>query len=356
MKTILSIIAKVCLTIIFLIMVLAAGEMYLRLFSPRAIIPRYVEIAPYGIRKNIGNVKGEMITCEYRHKFNTNSQGFRGVKEYSADQHIGVYRAIVLGDSVALGHGVSDEDTFSSILESRLCRARPSEVINMAVSGFGSAEELVQLINIGFRYYPDLIILAYFPNDPYNNVTSGLFKFQNNRLVRNEKNFVPAVYIRDALYKIPGYSFLCQNSHLLNFIRELISSYFMKELCKEQGVSSTSQSELNIKQKNLTAALINEILTESNKRRIPVIILDIPVAEQNHIFSNLPKSLLKLNNSDYLIDVKNQIYRNYPAHLLYYKKDCHPKPLCHKLIGEFLAIFIKEKLWTDRIRAAPVKR
>ncbi len=156
---------NIFLIIITCIIVLTIGEIYFRLFKPQSIVPRYVETSSYGIRKNIGNVRGKMITSEYKHKFNTNSQGFRGKREYSLEKPPNTNRIVVLGDSVTLGHGVEDEETFSAVLEKRLSQIKPTEVINMGVSGFGTAEELIQLRNVGLKYNPDLAILAYFPND-----------------------------------------------------------------------------------------------------------------------------------------------------------------------------------------------
>jgi hypothetical protein len=65
---------------------LGAAEIGFRVLSPQAIVPRYVETSPYGIRQNIPQVRGEMITPEYRHGFSTNSQGMRGVREYVVEK------------------------------------------------------------------------------------------------------------------------------------------------------------------------------------------------------------------------------------------------------------------------------
>src|SRR5574341_82819 len=194
---------------------LLVAEEALRLFAPQPIIPRYVETGPYGIRRNIAHVRGEMIVPEYRHRFATNSAGFRGIKEYAPTKPAGTYPSIVLGESVALGHGVGDEETFAALLEQDLNRNRPTEVLNLGVSGFGTAEELIQLRHVGLAYQPDLVVLAYFPNDPYNNVVSRLFNVVDGALVPDHPGFAPALYIRDRLYSLPGWSFLCQHSHLV---------------------------------------------------------------------------------------------------------------------------------------------
>src|SRR5262245_27985866 len=96
-----------CVSLLFSFLI---AEAYFRVLDPQPIIPRYVETSDYGIRKNIANVHGEIVVREYRHGFTTNSQGFRGTKEYAIAKPPGVYRVIVLGDSVTVGHGVEDHE------------------------------------------------------------------------------------------------------------------------------------------------------------------------------------------------------------------------------------------------------
>lgn len=316
-------------------------ELGLRLFLPQSIIPRYVETAPYGIRKNIPSVHGEMIVPEYRHRLTTNSVGFRGGKEYALVKPAGTYRIIVLGDSVTLGHGVGDDETFSALLEQELARAGPTEVLNMGVSGFGTAEELTQLRQVGLAYEPDLVILGYFPNDPYNNVVSRLFKVVEGRLVSDQSGFAPALYIRDHLYAIPGWSFLCQHSHLVNFVRNRASGYIVEKLADQNQVAAETSSTLTEREAVLTAALLNELTHELAQHGIPLVILNIPLVVEREVIQNLPvERLRRISCSPYVIDVAATIYRDHALETLSYKNDAHPTRLGHKLIADWLAPFI----------------
>ncbi len=331
-----------------LLVAVGVGELYFRLFDPQAITPRYVETSPYGIRKNIANVRGMMVVPEYRHGLNTNSQGFRGTKEYSVPKPQGVYRIIVLGDSVTLGHGVEDEETFSSRLEQQLSHHRPTEVINMGVSGFGTAEELIQLRNIGWKYDPDLVILAYFPNDPYNNVVSQLFSVTDGHLVQREQVFVPAIYIRDRLYLIPGYSFLCQHSHFVNFIRNRLSGFFIKQLAQQNSISSQTSQVLSPLETELTVLLINEMIKEvQQQHHVPLLILNIPLIAKGQIVDNFPESRIREDAalSVHVLAVKDIAYAGHALGDLSYEKDAHPKPLGHELIGKGVAAFIENRVW-----------
>ncbi|MDR4484987.1 MAG: hypothetical protein R3B95_17570 [Nitrospirales bacterium] len=327
---------------------LLIAEMYFRLLDPQSIIPRYVETSPYGIRKNIGHVRGNMIVPEYQHAFSTNSQGFRGTKEYSITKPPGVYRIIVLGDSVTLGHGVEDGETFSAILEEQLSLDRPTEVINMGVSGFGTAEELIQLRNVGFVYQPDLIILAYFTNDPYNNVVSELFSVTDGHLSQKQQTFVPAIYVRDRLYLIPGYSFLCQHSHLVNFLRNHASGFFIKRLAQKNNISSQTSPLLSAQESELTGLLLNKVISEAQQHKLPLVILNIPVIRNDAVISNFPKDRVNIDPSFvHLVDVNKAVYSAHDLDKLSYEKDSHPKPFAHQQIGLWLGDFIRQKIWSS---------
>ncbi|NLN60231.1 MAG: hypothetical protein GX147_05925 [Deltaproteobacteria bacterium] len=133
---------------VFLVLFLA--ELTVRILSPQYRVPRFVESAPWGIRKNISHVKAIHQSPEYAYQYNTNSAGFRGTDEYSIKRPDGVIRIMVQGDSVTLGHGVQDEETYPALLQKRLREKEiHAEVINMGVSGFGTAEELIQFQNDG---------------------------------------------------------------------------------------------------------------------------------------------------------------------------------------------------------------
>ena len=337
-----GLIINLILIILSLVVAIGLSEIYFRIFSPQPIVPRYVETSEFGIRKNIGHVRGRMIDPEYEHEFSTNSQGFRGTVEYAVMKPHGVYRVLVLGDSTTLGHGVGDNDTFSFLLEEKLSNTRRTEVINMGVSGFGTAEELIQLRNVGLQYAPDLVILGYFPNDPYNNAVSKLFKIISGQLVQDQGAFVPALYVRDHLYNIPGWSFLCQHSHVVNFLRNVASGFFQRRLGAQESMASTTPDQLTAEESELTAALINEVASETTRHGAKFILLNIPVVVNGHTIDNLPRPRINGLDSFLYIDVSKEPYAGHSIKDLYYAKDSHPKPLAHQLIADYLADYINK--------------
>lgn len=102
-----------------------------------------------------------------------NSKGLRdGEHPYVAAD--GFSRILVLGDSYAWGYGVADDEIFTEVLESRLQFRTPKwDVVNTAVSGWGTDQAFLYLTQEGFKYSPSVVVLAFFlPNDPDNNVSS----------------------------------------------------------------------------------------------------------------------------------------------------------------------------------------
>lgn len=78
----------------------------------------------------------------------------------------GTYRIAVLGDSYAEAMQVDFKSAFWWQLEERLekCAAksgRQVEVMNFGVSGYGTAQEYLQLESVASRYQPDLVLLAF---------------------------------------------------------------------------------------------------------------------------------------------------------------------------------------------------
>jgi hypothetical protein len=81
-------------------------------------------------------------------------------------------RILVLGDSVTLGWGVAEEDTYCRRLESALATRlrQPVRVINSGVGGYNTDQELAFFRRHAKRLKPDLVLLLYVRNDVEVNV------------------------------------------------------------------------------------------------------------------------------------------------------------------------------------------
>ena len=97
--------------------------------------------------------------------YRLNNYGFRD-HDYTQEKPEGVKRIIVLGDSFAFGTGVRPEHTFCNRLEQLLAKAGFSvEVLNFSTSGWCTRDEIAYLQNMGMKFSPDLILVAYVLND-----------------------------------------------------------------------------------------------------------------------------------------------------------------------------------------------
>jgi lysophospholipase L1-like esterase len=95
----------------------------------------------------------------------TNTYGFRG-PEWAVPKPPGIFRVMVLGDSLSFGNLVAYEDTFAARLQQALrARRQGADVILAAAGGWDTAQELAFLEQEGFVYDPDVVVLGFFHND-----------------------------------------------------------------------------------------------------------------------------------------------------------------------------------------------
>ncbi len=94
-----------------------------------------------------------------------NKFGHRG-PDRSLEKPGGVFRILGLGDSFGFGWGVEEEQTFFSVLESRLrAEGYRVEVMNAAVPAWHSTQMLAYLLGPGARFKPDLVVTEFFIDD-----------------------------------------------------------------------------------------------------------------------------------------------------------------------------------------------
>ena len=95
-----------------------------------------------------------------------NAKAYRG-REHPLRKPPDRTRVVMLGDSIAFGARVTDEQTFGALLESGSGRF---DVVNLAVEGYGTDQELLRLENEGLAYHPDVVVLNFcMTNDVLNN-------------------------------------------------------------------------------------------------------------------------------------------------------------------------------------------
>ncbi len=314
--------------VIGLAVALALVEGLVTLFFDEPVQPRYVYDGGYGVRANQPSISTRhYVPGDYEVAINTNSGGMRGQQEYPIDKAGDVRRVLVLGDSFAFGYGVEDDEVVSARLEQQLNaapgRAVRYEVLNLAVSGFGQAEELVTYRARGRAYRPDVVLLFYFENDIGNNAVANLFQLDaNGTLQPAAAEFLPGVKTREMLYLFPPIRWLFEHSQAWNLVRNRLSGIVQNSLLRKQGLEKFNDS--NPKGVNLTRALLGQLVNEIRADGATPIVVIIP--DRKRMDSTFPMTEAELTTLGAgLLDGRGYLIRED-----YYNRDSHWRPSGHE--------------------------
>lgn len=96
-----------------------------------------------------------------------NRHGFHD-DDFPVEKEEGEFRALVLGDSIAMGHGVSRHETFSNQLERDLAakstKYKKHQIINAAVEGY-STYQYYKVFKQALVFKPDIVFVGFCMND-----------------------------------------------------------------------------------------------------------------------------------------------------------------------------------------------
>lgn len=166
---------------------------------------------PYYIEdvKTIWRMKSGAEFVHKNHHISLNSHGLRE-REFDSYKHS--HRVLCLGGSTTFGWGVSTEETFSKVLESKLreCYGKESfEVINAGIPGFTSIQGLKLLENNYELFNPDWIV----------------FSFTYNDQTKKEQSIVEIYkYLDSNIFKIRRFLFLFRIARLTDIISKQFST------------------------------------------------------------------------------------------------------------------------------------
>lgn len=125
---------------------------------------------------------------EFESDVRINARGLRD-REIGYDNPDGTLRVLSLADSFGEALQVNLDETYHKQLEAQLTESlgQPVEVLNAGVGGWGTDQEAIFYLAEGFRYEPDVVLLAFFiRNDAVNNY--GPLEIERNG-GRQEKQF-----------------------------------------------------------------------------------------------------------------------------------------------------------------------
>lgn len=310
-----------------------AAEGLARLFFDEAVQPRFVVDSGYGVRWNQAGVDTRhYVPGEYDVRITTNSAGMRGPREYGVPRPPGVRRVLLLGDSFTFGFGVEDHEVASAVLEDQL-NARPgaprTEVLNLGVSGFGQAEELVTFGERGRAYQPDAVVVLYFDNDIGNNAVAQLYGVgTDGRVTRTGNAYLPGAKLQERLYAIAPVRWLFEHSEAWNLVRNRLSALVQNALLERQGLQKFDDSTpVGVE---LTRALLAALAAEARAAGARPVFLVIP---NQLMTSNFPLDSAAVDEMGAtLVDGREFLE---PAD--YYRRDGHWRASGHRKAAEQLA-------------------
>ncbi len=223
--TLSGVLAGLVLMTISTLAALLAAEAITRLVLPQdmgSIVNIYVQDEALQYRYQ-PDARARQKSPEYDVEIVTSSLGFRD-GEYSAAKPPGVCRALLVGDSFSVGHGVPVDAGYAERLEQGLNAAvtgaaQPWEIVNASVSGYHLYHYMKSIEIYARRFDVDLVIVGFFVgNDFGGHDASARREIRNGFLGRYERGIRDVeqvgLGVRVRRWLTPVREWLATRSHL----------------------------------------------------------------------------------------------------------------------------------------------
>lgn len=270
----------------------AAGEFIVRHINPQPTFAETLKeglsvfqssaVTPFTVIPNL-NTTHLGYTREFKNIVHTNNAGFRGQENVSEIKPSGVYRILVLGDSMTFGWGVEDKETFSAVLERNLnVFAKTTnkdfkfEVLNGGfIGGYGQDGFYAYYNSFGQKFQPDMVIVSLFPYNDFSDMA-------NTEWEKTDQDGMPTVVrLPDTVIKygrlaksrptewkfaIPGF----RNSHLAILLMRALEKYSPGAVDKLKKILDVDTSTPKVSQEQSKDCVdenkCNEVLLESKRK------------------------------------------------------------------------------------------
>jgi lysophospholipase L1-like esterase len=340
---------------------LAAGLAVAALAAEYAVIliageqpkfPRHVVGAPWGIRMNQPGARYRHKSADVSVRFAINGQGMRADRDVSYAKPPGVLRIVSLGDSFTAGYEVEASETFSSRLADELeGRGYQVEVLNAGVSGFSNAEEAVYLERELFKYDPDLVLVSFFNNDLVDNLRAHLFRLENDALVEENRDYVPAGGLADFLNTNWLFNLLSEYSDAFVLVKERVTATLQASMVREnvenlalaanEAAPTPAVAERHAYERRLAAAILQRIADRCRERGIGLLIQSIPEPNFGHteLLDDFPYAEFAVDQPGVaVLAMKPLLDPLLGREPLYYERSHeHWTPLAHEISARALA-------------------
>lgn len=345
-------------------------EVFLRLFP--AILPQgtqlrihWQEMGQQGL-KSIGhpyigflypaNSTGGFERGDLKFTFSTDKYGFRNQLTWPERADI-----VVVGDSMAFGYGVNDDQAWSELLIQKM----PSlTLVNLALIGSGPQNYQRVYETFGVGLDPKLLIVGFFPDNDLRDAV----KFNRWLQLGGRGNYDAfRLFGQSQLSSHRGLGGVIRKTYLYAFFSDVYSSFKDQGLLQGHTVALGDEKKIQlvnsrfhnqkrlVEQDNLGLSLTIEAfqnlkkLTAKNSAELLILIFPSKEATYLPIVSDLPKDILgrfkqKLEKLkiDYL-DL-TPFFQEWAAkgEMLFYSVDGHPNQRGYQLVADVVLAKIKE--------------
>lgn len=314
------------------------------------LFPRFVTSAVHGdfiIRSNTPGMVYRHKSSDGEWQVRINRQGFRADQEFSFEKPAGMKRILLLGDSFTMASEVNIEDSFGAVLQRKLKeKGIETEVINMGVSGFSPAEQLVVLENKGLAFKPDAVIVGFFINDYGDSIRTDLYRLRNGELSVHKKEYAPVGRIQDWLRHIPFYAWISQHSYFYNYVNRILSLRVkgrLEDQNREQIQKGLGTQDRNAYEIDLAYALVKKMIDVTHRQGAAFILMDIPTYWNERSVKFMDR--FKEGEIDLFVDALSLFKKSKSNRLIYRPHgDRHWTELGHQIVGEYLAEKLEPKL------------
>ena len=265
-----------------------------------------------------------------------NSEGLRDAASHPVPKPAGVFRILLVGDSFTMGAANQYDEIWPVLLERRLSeKGFRVDIVKAGIESFDTGSELIMMHRLVPKYHPDLVLMAFLPNDIFDNkalraaltparqLAAGL-SFTNLESV--------ALFKRVLLSNDFAYSAVYWMTSRRQYFTEVQTSHAAEQYAITRELLSQASQYASLEGSRFAVASIPQcfqVLAKADHLRLPGLAVDS--------VDRRLRQLAEQRGFPWLSSL-DTLAAHYAAHReeLYNRLDGHFTPLGNRIFGEWL--------------------
>jgi hypothetical protein len=336
MGRLLHLLASLGLVLFGTTVALFGSEAIARLFAPQWA-PQHAERSFWRYDPLLGwahrpGQRGMLRHPDFEVSVEISDQGFRD-HMLPLGRVPGKRRMLVLGDSFAWGFGVERAEILWKILEAR----HPDwEILNTAVSGYGTGQQLLFLEERGAAFQPDVVVLHFHPNDVEDAADDRRYGYPKPQFSLTDVGLVLGnVPVPELSIAWRAQRWLRENSYLFNrlqAVRQLLASGEIPRMRAAGVAASGDELEHDMR---LTDALLRRLSAGCHKIGARLVVVSNPSPDP--IRGALARTLADLDVPYGPLDAA---FRGQPRDEIKFANDPHWTPVGQRIAADAVEEFL----------------